>query len=62
LESLFETSCPPHEEVIATSSEHEVHLDDVIERIEKTNIDGNATPYQSMEKLDHIRKVHQSGS
>jgi hypothetical protein len=33
LESLFEAPSSPHEEVPATSSEPEVHLDDVIKRI-----------------------------
>jgi transposase InsO family protein len=50
LESPFEAPSPPHEEVPATSSEHEVHLDDVIERIERLNLDGNATPSQSVEQ------------
>jgi hypothetical protein len=48
LESLFPYS--PHEEVPATSSEPEVHLDDVIERIEKLRPDENSTPSQSAKK------------
>jgi hypothetical protein len=50
LESPFEALSPPHEEVPTTSSEHEVCLDDVIERIERLNLDGNATPSQLMEQ------------
>jgi hypothetical protein len=61
MESPFEAPSPPHEEVPATSSEQEVRLDDVIERIEKLNLDGNAAPSQSMEQY-HLIKVHQSGS
>jgi hypothetical protein len=50
LESPFEAPSPPLEEVLATSSEHEVRLDDVIERIERLNLDENATPSQSVEQ------------
>jgi hypothetical protein len=46
LESPFEAPSPPHEEVPTTSSEQEVHLDDVIERIERLKLDGNPTPSQ----------------
>jgi hypothetical protein len=46
LESPFEAPSPPHEEVPTTSSEPEVHLDDVIERIERMNLDENLTPSQ----------------
>jgi hypothetical protein len=41
LESPIEAPSTPHEEVVATSSEPEVHLDDVIERIEKMKLDEN---------------------
>jgi hypothetical protein len=34
----------------------EVHLDDVIERIEMVNLDGNATPSQSVEQLGPSKK------
>jgi len=50
LESPFETPSPPHEEVPTTSSEQEVHLDDVTERIESLNLDGNAAPSQLVEQ------------
>jgi hypothetical protein len=46
----FEAPSPPHEEVPTTSSEPEVHLDDVIERIEKLSLDENSTPSQSTEQ------------
>jgi hypothetical protein len=39
LESPFEAPSPPHEEVPATSLEQEDCLDDVIERIERLNLD-----------------------
>jgi transposase InsO family protein/adenylate kinase family enzyme len=48
LESPFEAPSSPHEEVPATSSEPEVQLDDVIERIEKLRLDENSTPSQSV--------------
>jgi hypothetical protein len=48
LESPFEVSSPPREEDPTTSSEQGVQLDDVIERIERMNLDGNATPTQSV--------------
>jgi hypothetical protein len=44
LESNFEAPSPPHEEVPSTSSEPEVHLDDVIERIEGPNLDEKVAP------------------
>ena len=50
LESHCEEQSPPHEEVPTTSLEHEVQFDDVIERIERLNLDGNATPSQSVEQ------------
>jgi hypothetical protein len=50
LESSFEAPSSPHEEFLATSSKSEVHLDDVIERIEKLNLDDNSIPSQSVEK------------
>jgi hypothetical protein len=37
---------PPHEEVHATSSKNEVHLDDVIERIERLRLDDKSSPSQ----------------
>jgi DNA gyrase/topoisomerase IV subunit B len=46
----FEAPSSPHEEVPSTSSEPEVHLDDVIERIQKLILDENSTPYQSIEQ------------
>jgi hypothetical protein len=49
LESPFES--PPREEVPTTSSKPEVHLDDVIERIERPNLDENSIPSQSTEQL-----------
>jgi hypothetical protein len=42
----FEVPSPPHEEDSITSSEERFQLDDVIERIERLILDGNATPYQ----------------
>jgi hypothetical protein len=50
LKPPFEAPSPPHEEVPTTSLEQEVHLDDVIERIETLNLDGNAAPFQSVEQ------------
>ena len=50
LESPYEAPSSPHEQFHATSSEVEVHLDDVIERIENLRLDENSTPSQSMEK------------
>jgi hypothetical protein len=50
LESPFEVPSPPHEEDTTTSSEQRIQLDDVIERIERLNLYGNATPSQSMEQ------------
>jgi hypothetical protein len=47
LESPFEAPSPPHEEVVVTSLETGVHLDDVIERIEKLIMYVNSTPSQS---------------
>jgi hypothetical protein len=41
IESTFEAPSPPHEEFPATSSKNEVHLDDVIERIERLSLDEN---------------------
>jgi hypothetical protein len=50
LESPFEAPCSSHEEVLSTSSKPEVHLDDVIKRIEKLRLDENSTPSQSAKK------------
>jgi hypothetical protein len=41
---------PPHKEYPTTLSEKGVQLDDVIERIEILNLDGNVAPSQLMEK------------
>jgi hypothetical protein len=46
LESPCVAPSPPHEEFLATSSEPEVQLDDVIKRIEKMRPDENSTPSQ----------------
>jgi hypothetical protein len=50
LESPYEAPSSPHEQFHATSSELEVHLDDVIERIENLRLDENSTPSQSTKK------------
>jgi hypothetical protein len=50
LESSFEAPSPPHEQVPATSSDPEVDLYDVIERIEKLSLDENSTPSQSTQQ------------
>jgi hypothetical protein len=47
---------PPHVEDPTTSSKHEVQLDDVIERIERLQLYGNATPSQLVEKLEPSHK------
>jgi hypothetical protein len=52
----FETPSSPHEEVPTTSLEPKVHLDDVIERIEKMSLDENS-PSQSIEQPGPSRKV-----
>jgi hypothetical protein len=54
LESPFEVPCPPHEEDPTTSSEQEFKLDDVIERIERLNL--NAKPSQSMQEPRRSQK------
>jgi hypothetical protein len=46
----FEAPSSPHDKVLTTSSEPEIHLNDVIERIEKMRLDENSTPSQSTEK------------
>jgi hypothetical protein len=56
LEYPFEAPSPPHEEVPATSLELEVHLDDVIERIENLNLYENLTPSQSAGQLGPSHK------
>jgi hypothetical protein len=56
LESPFEAPSSPHEEVPATSSKPEVHLDDVIERIEKPRLDENSTPSQSAKQPGSYQK------
>jgi hypothetical protein len=50
MESPFEASCLPREEVPTTSSEPEVHLDDVIEWTERISFDEDSTPYQSTDQ------------
>jgi hypothetical protein len=40
-----------------TSPEPKVHLDDVIERIERMNLDENSTPYQSVEQTGPTRTI-----
>jgi hypothetical protein len=62
LESPFVAPSPPHEEVHATSSEPEVQLVDVIERIEKLRLDENSTPSQSTKQPRTSQKGHQNGS
>jgi hypothetical protein len=56
LEFTFEAPSPPHEQVPTTLSEPGVHLDDVIERIEKLSLDEKTTPSQSTEKPGPYRK------
>jgi hypothetical protein len=56
LESPFEAPYLPHEEAPFTSSKPEVHLDDVIERIEKPSLDGNSTPSQSTKQFRPSQK------
>jgi hypothetical protein len=56
IEYPFVAPSPPHEEVPATSSEPEVHLDDVIRRIEKLSVDDNSTPSQSTKKPEPSQK------
>jgi hypothetical protein len=56
LESPFEVPSPRHVEDPTTSSKQEVQLDDVLERIERLNLDGNATPSQLIEKLGQSHK------
>jgi len=46
----FEAPSLPHEQFPSPSSEPEVHLDDVIERIEKLSLDENSAPSQSVEQ------------
>jgi hypothetical protein len=46
----FEAPSPPHQEVPATSSKPDVHLDGVIERIEKLSLDENSAPSQPVEQ------------
>lgn len=43
LESPFRIA-PPHEQILTTSLEHEVQLDDVIENIGRLRIDETTTP------------------
>jgi hypothetical protein len=50
MECSFEAPSSLHEEVPITSLEPEVHLDDVIERIEKLRLDENSTTSQSTEQ------------
>jgi hypothetical protein len=62
LESPFEAPSSPHEEVPTTSSELEVQLDDVIEKIEKLCLMRTQHHLNQLSNLDHLRKVHQNGS
>jgi hypothetical protein len=50
LESPFAVPYRPHVEYPTTSPEQEFQLDNVIKRIERLNLDGNATPSQSIEQ------------
>jgi hypothetical protein len=56
LESPYEAPSSPHEGFRATSSELEAHLDDVIERIEKSRIDEKSTPSQLIKKIGPYQK------
>ena len=49
LEYPFASSSSPHEYVPATSQEHEVQLNDVVERIRILNLEENEVPI--VEKL-----------
>jgi hypothetical protein len=50
MEYIVEAPSPPHEEVPIISPEVGVHLDDVIEMIERLNLYGNTSPSQSVEQ------------
>jgi hypothetical protein len=50
LESPFEAPSSPHEEVLSTSSKHELQLDDIIQKFEKPMLDENLAPSQSAEQ------------
>ena len=62
LEYPFKAPYSPYEEVPATSSEPEVQLDDVIERIENFRLDENSTPYHPVEQLGPALKGPPNGS
>jgi len=50
LEYPFESPYPPYEEVLTTSWEPKIHLDDVIERIENIILDENSKSSHSDEQ------------
>jgi hypothetical protein len=52
----FEAPSPPHQEVPTTLTEPEVHLDDVIERIENLSLGENSASSQSVEQLGPSHK------
>ena len=54
---FFEAPYSPHEEVPTTLSKLEVHLDDVIERIEKLSLDENLTPSKLAKPPGPSKKV-----
>ena len=49
----FATLYPQHEEVHSTSIEHEVQLDDVIERIRMLNLEENEVPLDEQPRHSH---------
>ena len=53
LEYPFASLSPPHEYVLATSQEHEVQLDDVIERIRILNLEENEVPLANQPRHSH---------
>jgi hypothetical protein len=61
LEYPFEAPSHLQEEVLATSYEPKVHLDDAIERIEGRVLMRTQFHLNQLRNLDHLRKVHQNG-
>ena len=55
LEFTYEAPTSPHEEVLATSPEQEIQLDDVIERLGRLNLEGNEAP-PADHNQDHHRR------
>ena len=53
LEYPFASSSSPHEYVPATSQEHDVQLDDVIERIRILNLEENEVPPAKQPRHSH---------